>query len=53
MKGSLRFITGLILVFGAVGGMDHQPEGNLALQTLGAIVGLGLILWASKDLDKA
>lgn len=42
MKGSIRFFVGLLLAYGAVGGMDHQPE-YFWTQTLTAIVGLAIM----------
>jgi len=38
--GTVFFLGGLLLAFGAVGGMEHQPEANLVYQTAAAVVGL-------------
>jgi hypothetical protein len=38
----IRFIVGLVIVFGAVGTLDIDPEANVLLQT--ALAGLGLTL---------
>lgn len=40
MKGSIRFIVGLLLTFGAVGGMEHGTDDELPLQIAIAVVGL-------------
>jgi hypothetical protein len=48
MKGSIRFIVGLILVFGAVGGMDHGTDAELPYQLLIAAVGLFSMYSATK-----
>ena len=48
----IRLITGLLLTFGAVGGMDDPAlADHLLEQCLAALVGLLLIFWASRDLD--
>ena len=38
----IRFILGLVIVLGAVGTLDIDPEANVLLQT--ALAGLGLTL---------
>jgi hypothetical protein len=43
--GAIRLVTGLILVLGAVGGMEQQPEASLLAQSLIAVLGLGLMFW--------
>jgi len=45
MQGSIRLVVGLMLVFGAVGGMDADPAiiiqaNSLVLQVITAIIGL-------------
>jgi hypothetical protein len=40
MRGSIRVITGLIIVFGSVGGMDNATDGDLLLGTVLAVAGL-------------
>ena len=48
----IRLIIGLLLTFGAVGGMDDPALADYLLeQILAALVGLALIFWASRDLD--
>lgn len=39
----IRFILGLLLTLGAVGGMDNNPEASLLVLTLVAVIGLGLM----------
>lgn len=47
----LRFIFGLVLVFGAIGGMDADPEGiNLIAQMSVAVLGLILMFFGSRNL---
>lgn len=48
MKGTIRFILGLTLVLGSVGGIEHQPTANIWLQLAVAGVGLALMFWATK-----
>jgi hypothetical protein len=52
MTGTIRLVVGFILVFGAVGGMEHQPEASLLAQTLIAGAGLALMLWATRDINR-
>jgi hypothetical protein len=51
-RGTIRLITGLVLTLGAVGGMEQQPEGPLLLQIGIAVVGLALIFWAVRDINR-
>lgn len=52
MKGSIRFFLGLIIVFGAVGGMDANPEASL-LALLGlSVAGLGLMYSGARALSQ-
>jgi hypothetical protein len=39
----IRFIFGLMLCFGAVGGLDSDPNAPLLVLTLIAVIGLGLM----------
>lgn len=41
----IRFGIGFLLVFGGVGGMDHQPE-YFTEQLIAIGIGLLLMLWA-------
>lgn len=43
MKGSIRFIGGLLLTFGAVGTLDVNPEANVLVQFALAMVGCGIM----------
>ena len=48
----IRFIVGLLVVFGAVGGMDNATDGEL-LPLFGlAIVGLVLMYFGSEKLKQ-
>jgi hypothetical protein len=38
----IRFVIGLVIVMGAVGTLDIDPEANVLLQT--ALAGVGLVL---------
>lgn len=44
MKGSIRIILGLLIVYGAVGTLDYDPGADLLVQTLLALGGLGIML---------
>ena len=47
----MRFIFGLLLVFGAVGGMDADPEGvNFAAQMSIAMLGLTLMFFGTRKM---
>ena len=47
----MRFIFGLLLVFGAVGGMDADPEGvNFAAQMSIAMLGLILMFFGTRKM---
>jgi len=49
----IRIITGLLLTFGAVGGMDDPALADqVLLQGLAALVGLLLMFWGINSLDK-
>lgn len=43
MKGSIRAIVGFLIVFGAVGGMEHDPSSSVLLGTLAAVIGLAIM----------
>jgi hypothetical protein len=48
----IRFIVGLFVVFGAVGGMDNATDGQL-LPLLGlAIVGLALMYFGTEKMKE-
>jgi len=47
----IRFFLGLLAVYGAVGGMDHQPDYFVA-QSLVALCGLILMYWGVRTLEK-
>ena len=51
-RGTIRLVTGLLLVLGAVGGMEQQPEASLLLQTAIAVAGLALLFWAVRDINR-
>jgi len=42
MKGSIRFFLGLLIVFGAVGTLEVNPDASLFAQ--GIVATLGLLL---------
>lgn len=43
MKGSIRFMIGLLVAFGAVGTLEVNPDANLLLQVGIALVGCGIM----------
>ena len=49
--GAIRLVLGFLLMFGAVGGMEHQPDYLLA-QILVALAGAALMLWAVRDINQ-
>ena len=50
----IRIIIGLLLAFGAVGGMDDPAQADhMVTQLALALVGLLLMFWGIKSLDKA
>jgi hypothetical protein len=48
MQGTIRLVVGFLLVFGAVGGMDHGPSDYFYAQILFTIVGLLLMFSGTK-----
>ena len=51
--GLIRLALGFLLVFGAVGGMENPDQARYFLeQILTALVGLGLMLWAVRDINR-
>ena len=53
MKGSIRFTLGLLIVFGAVGTLEVDPDASLAAQLILAGAGLMLIKSGSDALGGA
>jgi hypothetical protein len=52
MKGSIRLIVGLLIVYGAVGQSDFDPS-TPALQTLlVASLGIGIMFWGVRAMKK-
>ena len=47
----IKFIVGLLLVYGAVGGMEHQP-GNFGEQAVIAALGLMLMWWGTVAMQR-
>ena len=45
MRGSIRALVGFMVVFGAVGGMDNNPDASLVTLVALAVVGLA-IMWS-------
>lgn len=50
MKGSIRFIAGLLIVFGAVGGLETST--NLVVSVILAAAGLGLMYSGTKAMNE-
>ena len=48
----IRFIVGLLLVFGAVGGMDNGTDAELPFQLLLAVIGLVLMYFGSNKMQE-
>lgn len=51
MQGSIRLAIGFFLVFGAVGGMENNPDANLLTLISLAIVGLFLMFSGTKAMS--
>lgn len=43
MKGSLRVLLGLLITFGAVGGLDNNPDASVLSLTMLACLGLAIM----------
>lgn len=52
MKGTIRILAGVVLVFGAVGTLDVNPNANLFTQGMVAVVGLALMYSGLMAMDK-
>jgi len=52
MKGSIRAIIGLLVVFGAVGGLDNAPDDQLLLVTSVALLGCLLMYSGVSAMNK-
>lgn len=44
MRGSIRMLVGFLIVFGAVGSIELNPDANLLIQSLIAVCGLAVML---------
>ncbi len=51
MKGSIRLAVGFMIVFGAVGGMEHNPEASLFVLIPMACVGLFLMFSGTRAMN--
>lgn len=53
-KGSIRIVAGLLLILGAVGGMENPDQSEFLLEQLGlAVLGLVLMAWAVRDINRS
>jgi hypothetical protein len=52
MKGSIRFILGLFLAWGAVGGMDHASDLQMITQVALAAAGLAIMYSGARALKE-
>lgn len=53
MKGLIRAVLGLMILFGVVGTMEADPTADMYQVTFAAFVGVGMALWALRDLMAA
>ncbi len=53
MKGSIRFLIGLLMVFGAVGGLEANPDAAIGTVLLWTATGLGMMLWGVRALQES
>ena len=51
MKGTIRLVVGLLVVMGAVGGMDADTA-TMAQGLALSAVGLGLMAWGVVDMNR-
>jgi hypothetical protein len=51
-RGLIRITVGFLCALGALGGMDQQPGAGLLAQTAVAVLGLVLMLWAARDINR-
>jgi hypothetical protein len=51
MKGSIRLAVGFLIVFGAVGGMENNPDASLLTLISVAVVGLLLMFSGTKAMN--
>ena len=51
MQGSIRVAVGFLIVFGAVGGMENNPEASLPALISLAVVGLLLMFSGTKAMN--
>lgn len=52
MKGSIRFVVGFLIAFGAVGGIENCTDSQLLTLIVVAAAGLGLMASGSGALRK-
>lgn len=52
MKGTIRTVVGLMIVFGSVGAFDADPHGSLFLQVCIAIVGIAILSSGVRAMEK-
>lgn len=52
MKGSIRAIVGLLIVFGVAGGIDTASDSQLLALILVAAAGLGLMASGTKAMNR-
>ena len=43
MQGSIRLVVGFLMVFGAVGALDHDPSASVFTATMVAFAGLAVM----------
>ena len=52
MKGSIRIMTGFLVMFGAVGTMDYDPNSDLLVQTGLAMLGAVIAWWGVRAMNQ-
>lgn len=52
MKGSIRIIVGFLIAFGAVGTMDYDPTASVLVQTAIAGLGLAIMAWGVRAMER-
>lgn len=53
MRGSIRFVVGLLVVFGVVGGIDNATDSQLLTLLVFAALGLGIMASGTAAMNNA
>ena len=45
MKGTIRILTGMIIVMGAMGGIEHSVNDHIVPSVAVALIGFAIMIW--------